>query len=253
MVKNISNLGDVAVYCDFGSEVNEKINANVIGFDKNSDIAILKIDTQLDLEPVSIGSSDNLRVGDEVLAIGNPYGIGISVTSGIISATGREYGNPYLNLIQTDAAINPGNSGGALINTEGNLIGINTKIYSKTGAYQGLGFAIPSEKIVQIASEIIKFGKVRKAWIGNFRVTSSQLLIDNKIYKSLKILEIEENKGIYNKGLRFDHHIVEVNGLQASWKNLTQSIKMASPGDFINIKYFDGKKLVTVDIEVKAR
>ena len=90
-----------------------EINANVIGFDKNSDIAILKIDTQLDLEPISIGSSDNLRVGDEVLAIGNPYGIGISVTSGIISATGREYGNPYLNLIQTDAAINPGNSGGA--------------------------------------------------------------------------------------------------------------------------------------------
>jgi S1-C subfamily serine protease len=230
-----------------------ELNANIIGFDKNSDIAILKIETQLDLEPISIGSSDNLRVGDEVLAIGNPYGIGISVTSGIISATGREYGNPYLNLIQTDAAINPGNSGGALINTKGNLIGINTKIYSKTGAYQGLGFAIPSEKIVQIASEIIKFGKVRKAWIGNFRVTSSQLLIDNKIYKSLKILEIEENKGIYNKGLRSDHHIIEVNGFQASWKNLTQSIKMASPGDFINIKYFDGKKLVNVDIEVKAR
>ena len=133
------------------------------------------------------------------------------------------------------------------------MIGINTKIYSKTGAYQGLGFAIPSEKIVQIASEIIKFGKVRKAWIGNFRVTSSQLLIDNSIYKSLKILEIEENKGIYEKGLRSDHHIVEVNGLQASWKNLTQSIKMASPGDFINIKYFDGEKLVAVDIEVKAR
>lgn len=230
-----------------------EINANVIGFDKNSDIAILKIDTILDLEPISIGSSDNLRVGDEVLAIGNPYGIGISVTSGIISATGREYGNPYLNLIQTDAAINPGNSGGALINTEGNLIGINTKIYSKTGAYQGLGFAIPSEKIVQIASEIIKFGKVRKAWIGNFRVTSSQLLIGNNMYKSLKVLEIEENEGIYQKGLRSDHHIVEVNGLQASWKNLTQSIKMASPGDFINIKYFDGKKLVAVDFEVKAR
>ena len=133
------------------------------------------------------------------------------------------------------------------------MIGINTKIYSKTGAYQGLGFAIPSEKIVQIASEIIKFGKVRKAWIGNFRVTSSQLLIGNNMYKSLKVLEIEENKGIYQKGLRSDHHIVEVNGLQASWKNLTQSIKMASPGDFINIKYFDGKKLVTVDIEVKAR
>lgn len=202
--------------------------ASIIGFDQNSDIAILKLESSSLLQPISIGSSENLQIGDEVLAIGNPYGIGISVSSGIISATGREYGNPYLNLIQTDAAINPGNSGGALINNKGNLIGINTKIFSKTGAYQGLGFAIPSEKVVQIASEIIKFGKVRKAWIGNFRVGSSQVKVGNNFIKSLKIIEIEPNKGVYEKGLRSDNHILKVNNMSATWKNLREALTMAS-------------------------
>ena len=96
-----------------------------------------------------------------MLAIGNPYGIGISVSNGIISATGRDYGNPYLQLIQTDAAINPGNSGGALINANGNLVGINSKIFSRTGAYQGIGFAIPSNLVVQIATQLIRFGELQ--------------------------------------------------------------------------------------------
>ena len=108
--------------------------ASIIGVDKNTDIAVLKIQSDEKLEPINFADSDNLKIGDRVLAIGNPYGIGISVSNGIISATGRDYGNPYLQLIQTDAAINPGNSGGALINENGNLIGINSKIFSKTGA-----------------------------------------------------------------------------------------------------------------------
>ena len=130
----------------------EEIDANLIGADVNADIAVLKINSNSVLKPINVSNSDDLKIGDKVLAIGNPYGIGISVSSGIISATGRDYGNPYLELIQTDAAINPGNSGGALINENGNLIGINTKIFSRTGAYQGLGFAIPSNNIVEIAS-----------------------------------------------------------------------------------------------------
>ena len=135
----------------------EEFDANLIGADVNADIAVLKINSDSLLKPINVSNSDDLKIGDKVLAIGNPYGIGISVSSGIISATGRDYGNPYLELIQTDAAINPGNSGGALINENGNLIGINTKIFSRTGAYQGLGFAIPSNNIVQIASEIIQY------------------------------------------------------------------------------------------------
>ena len=155
----------------------EEIDANLIGADENADIAVLKINSNSVLKPINVSNSDDLKIGDKVLAIGNPYGIGISVSSGIISATGRDYGNPYLELIQTDAAINPGNSGGALINENGNLIGINTKIFSRTGAYQGLGFAIPSNNIVQIASEIIQYGEIRSGWIGNFRVATLKLPI----------------------------------------------------------------------------
>ena len=144
--------------------------AKIIGIDKNADIAVIKISADEDLNPINIADSNSLKVGDRVLAIGNPYGIGISVSNGIISATGRDYGNPYLELIQTDAAINPGNSGGALINENGNLIGINSKIYSNTGAYQGIGFAIPSNVVVQIATQLIRFGEIKSLWIGNFRV-----------------------------------------------------------------------------------
>ena len=154
--------------------------ANIIGIDKNADIAVLKISADENLDPINIANSDNLKIGDKVLAIGNPYGIGISVSNGIVSATGRDYGNPYLQLIQTDAAINPGNSGGALINENGNLIGINSKIFSSTGAYQGIGFAIPSNLVVQIATQLIRFGEVKSLWIGNFRVSRVDLKINDK-------------------------------------------------------------------------
>ena len=110
----------------------QELDANFIGGDANADIAVLKIQSNEELKPINISDSNDLKIGDKVLAIGNPYGIGISVSSGIISATGRDYGNPYLELIQTDAAINPGNSGGALIEENGKLIGINTKIFSRT-------------------------------------------------------------------------------------------------------------------------
>ena len=169
----------------------QEYEANLIGGDRNADIAILKITATNALKPIKISDSNDLKIGDKVLAIGNPYGIGISVSSGIVSATGRDYGNPYLELIQTDAAINPGNSGGALINENGNLIGINTKIFSRTGAYQGLGFAIPSNIVVQIASELIKYGKIRSGWIGNFRVAPIRIILENKFVNGLRIVEID--------------------------------------------------------------
>ena len=162
-----------SVFVEFNDgEIKEAV---LIGADKYSDIAVLKINGFEGLNPIELAESSNIRIGDEVLAIGNPFGVGKTVTSGIISATGRDYGNPYLELLQTDAAINPGNSGGALLNEEGNLIGINSSIYSKTGTYSGIGFAIPSEKVIQVASELIKFGKVRNSWIGDFQVRQIRL------------------------------------------------------------------------------
>ena len=226
-------------------EISEGI---LVGQDNDSDIAVIKTDVNFPMVQVEIGNSSEVRVGDKVLAIGNPYNIGLSVTSGIISATGRDYGNPYLELIQTDAAINPGNSGGALINEEGYLIGINTKIYSKTGSYEGLGFAIPSEKVFQIASELIKFGKVRNAWIGNFRVKPIRL--ENNLM-ALEIIEIGSDGPLIAAGINQGDIIIRINDKPSTWNNLTQSLKLAFPGDIIDLEVLnDGvQKLLSIKTE----
>ncbi len=141
--------------------------AKVIGTDPETDLAVLKID--LDKLPVLvIGNSDAIQVGDQVLAIGNPFGVGQTVTSGIISALGRnQLGiNTFENFIQTDAAINPGNSGGALVDTQGHLLGINTAIYSRSGGSMGIGFAIPMSTARLVMDGLVKDGQVTRGWIG---------------------------------------------------------------------------------------
>jgi len=145
----------------------ETPSAKVVGTDPDTDLAVLKINYSK-LPAITIGRSDSLRVGDVVLAIGNPFGVGQTVTMGIVSATGRnQLGiNTFENFIQTDAAINPGNSGGALINANGKLVGINTAIFSRTGGSQGIGFAIPASLARDVMQEIIQFGRVRRGWLG---------------------------------------------------------------------------------------
>ena len=224
-----------------GQNINVKLNngknylASIIGIDKNTDIAVLKISSSEELKPINFANSDSLKVGDRVLAIGNPYGIGISVSNGIISATGRDYGNPYLQLIQTDAAINPGNSGGALINENGNLIGINSKIFSKTGAYQGIGFAIPSNLVVQIATQLIKYGNVKTLWIGNFRVARTRINTNGKVINGLKIIEMENAGPLHNKGVRANDIIIGINDENANWNNLISSLKFATLGENLKL------------------
>ncbi len=141
--------------------------ATVIGGDPESDLAVLKVGLD-QLTTLTIGDPSQAMVGDVVLAIGNPYGFGQSVSQGIISATGR-YGlklSTYENFIQTDAAINPGSSGGALVDARGNLLGINTAIYTRTGGYQGIGLATPSDLAIHIMSDLIQYGKVIRGWLG---------------------------------------------------------------------------------------
>jgi Do/DeqQ family serine protease len=141
--------------------------AKVIGTDPDSDLAVLKI--SLDKLPtIVLGNSDTIQVGDQVLAIGNPFGVGQTVTSGIVSALGRnQLGiNTFENFIQTDAAINPGNSGGALVDTNGNLLGINTAIYSRSGGSMGIGFAIPVSTAKLVLEGLVKDGQVTRGWIG---------------------------------------------------------------------------------------
>ena len=141
--------------------------ATLVGADKDTDLAVLRIKLD-DLPVLPLGSTENLRVGDVALAIGNPFGVGQTVTLGIVSATGRsQLGiNRYEDFIQTDAAINPGNSGGALINAWGELIGINTAIYSRSGGSQGIGFAIPVDLAANVMEQIIEQGHVERGWLG---------------------------------------------------------------------------------------
>jgi len=141
--------------------------AHVVGADPETDLAVLKIDAN-DLPAITFAQADSLNVGDWVLAVGNPFGVGQTVTAGIVSALGRTHLgiNTFENFIQTDAAINPGNSGGALVDAAGNLVGVNSAIYSRTGGSQGIGFAIPVSIARQVMEQIIKSGSVTRGWVG---------------------------------------------------------------------------------------
>ncbi len=145
-----------------------KYKARVVGSDPESDLAVLRIPADHKLPVIAFGSSDTLRVGDVVLAIGNPFGVGQTVTSGIVSALGRSHLgiNTFENFIQTDAAINPGNSGGALVDSNGNLVGINTAIYSQSGGSMGIGFAIPVSLARNVMEQIVRNGRVTRGWVG---------------------------------------------------------------------------------------
>lgn len=144
-----------------------KLSAKIVGTDPDTDLALIKVDAD-NLPAITFASSDKLSVGDVVLAIGNPFGVGQTVTQGIVSALGRTHLgiNIYENFIQTDAPINPGNSGGALIDTQGNLVGINSAIYSRSGGSMGIGFAIPTTLARQVTEQIIAQGNVTRGWIG---------------------------------------------------------------------------------------
>jgi serine protease DegQ len=144
-----------------------KLLAKVVGNDPETDLAVLRVNSE-SLPAIVFGDSERLRIGDPVLAIGNPFGVGQTVTSGIVSALGRSglHINTFENFIQTDAAINPGNSGGALVDAQGNLIGINTAIYSRSGGSMGIGFAIPASTAKMVLDQIVKSGAVTRGWIG---------------------------------------------------------------------------------------
>ncbi len=143
------------------------VRGRIVGSDPETDLAVIRI-SATGLTPITFGQSDQLRVGDVVLAIGDPFSVGQTVTMGIVSAVGREIGNanPFGSFIQTDAAINPGNSGGALVDTNGSLVGINTLIYSRSGGYQGIGFAIPVGLAKKVMEQIIETGSVTRGWFG---------------------------------------------------------------------------------------
>jgi len=210
--------------------------AKVVGADPKTDIAIIKIDAK-EIPIVPFGDSDKLQVGEFVLAIGNPFGLNNTVTMGIISAVGRaDVGvAEYEDFIQTDAAINPGNSGGPLVNIQGEIIGINTAIFSRTGGYQGIGFAVPSNMVVRIMDQLIKEGKVVRGWLG---VTIQELTPELAQKFGLKALEgalvsdVAKGSPAHKAGIIRGDVILEFNGKKvrdvSSLRNIVAQAKIGS-------------------------
>ncbi len=227
--------------------------ASLIGFDERSDLAVIKIAPSDSLTPIEVSNSSSVQIGDQVIAIGNAFGLGKTFTSGIISATGRDYGNPYLELIQTDAAMNPGNSGGALINHKGNLIGMNTKIFSKTGSYAGIGFALPANKMIEVASEIIQYGSVKRSWIGDFRVKEKRFLLNKKPTFGLEISELKNYGPLYNSGkIKPGAIILSINNKLPTWENLTDALKNSFPGDKIDFQILQNSNIKDYKVVTEA-
>lgn len=190
--------------------------AQLIGTDPDTDIAVLKIPAE-HLSAITVGQSDDIRVGDVALAMGNPFGVGQTVTMGIISAKGRnELGiNTFEDYIQTDAAINPGNSGGALINAHGELIGINTAIFSKSGGSQGIGFAIPTSLVKQVLAELIQHGRVIRGWLGIETHEMTAELAESAGAHNLEgvlIASIYRDSPAYNAGIRPGDVLLSIDG-----------------------------------------
>ncbi|MBL4712464.1 MAG: trypsin-like peptidase domain-containing protein [Gammaproteobacteria bacterium] len=210
--------------------------AELIGSDPDTDLAVLKINFE-NLPALTIADTDLLHVGDIVLAIGDPFAIGQTVTQGIISATGRTSvsQNTYENFIQTDAAINPGNSGGALINTDGDIIGINSNIFSSTGNFQGISFAIPIDLAQQVAQQIIQNGYVVSGWLGvEGQELTSQVLrsVDLDSLHGILITDVDKNGPGDRAGLKPGDIITRINQQRIlSTNDILNLIAAGKPGD----------------------
>jgi serine protease DegS len=213
--------------------------AQVVGTDPETDIAVLKIDLP-NLPSITLASSDDIEIGDVVLAIGNPFGVGQTVTMGIISATGRnQLGlTTFEDFIQTDAAINPGNSGGALINPHGDLIGINTAIFSGSGGSQGIGFAIPTMLAQNILEQILTHGRVIRGWLG---VEVQEFTVAEPFFQARKngvlITAVSQDGPAYLAGLKAGDILLTVDSIdvQSSLQVMNQ-ITMTAPGDSISLE-----------------
>jgi serine protease DegS len=214
--------------------------ATLVGTDPESDVAVLKI--KLDnLPTITFNLANQMRVGDVVLAIGNPFGVGQTVTMGIISATGRDQVgiNTYENFIQTDAAINPGNSGGALIDAYGNLVGINTAIFTKSGGSQGIGFAIPTSIARDIMKQLIETGRVSRGWLGVETQDITPQLAESFNLQNVTgiiIAGIQRNGPAAQAGLRPGDIILSVNGeASTDSKTVMNQIARITPGGKITL------------------
>lgn len=225
--------------------------AKLVGTDPGSDIAVIKIDAQ-SLPFIKIADSRKVKVGEWVVAVGNPFNLTSTVTAGIVSAKGRNLNIvnsafPIEAFIQTDAAINPGNSGGALVNTKGELIGINTAIYSKTGSYSGYGFAVPSDIVAKIVKDLIKYGEVQKAFIGVDVIDLNSELARKYEISNLNgvlVQAVTEGGAASKAGLEQGDVILKIDDISVDSKaNFDEEIAYRDPGASVRISFRRGGKL----------
>ncbi len=237
---------------------NKEYEAEIIGFDEVTDIAVLKIDSNIKLDYIFFGDSDSTLIGEWVLAVGNPYNLNSTVTAGIVSSKSRdlnEYDQKNQSFIQTDAAVNFGNSGGALVNIQGELIGINTLIQSMTGGYVGYSFAVPSNTVRKIFEDIIEYGDVQKGLLGVRGVAlkssySRQLNINET--EGFYIDEIEEGFGADSAGLTRGDIIKSVDGFKINrFSDLSGYLSSKRPGDKVEVNYVRDGKLKTAIVTLK--
>lgn len=235
--------------------------ATLIGSDPVTDLALLKIDAEK-LPIVRFGDSDKLQVGEWVLAVGNPFQLNSTVTAGIVSAKSRNLGMiapsnrmGIESFIQTDAAVNPGNSGGALVNTAGELVGINTAIYSETGNYAGYSFAIPTSIVSKVITDLKQYGTVQRAMLGvSIMEMNDQLAKEKKIElrKGVYVAEVSERSAALEAGLESGDVIVAINGVATPTVAILQEqIARYRPGDKVKIEYFRGKDKKEADATLK--
>jgi len=230
----------------------------VVGTDPDTDLAVVRI-SATGLTPITFGQSDHARVGDVVLAIGDPFSVGQTVTMGIISAVGREIqpANPFGSFIQTDAAINPGNSGGALVDVNGNLIGINTLIFSRSGGYQGIGFAIPVSLAKQVMEQIIETGAVTRGWFGVDVADISPELAESLGLKTTRgaiIGGIERGSPAEKGGMKLGDVIVAIDGRPvADSATALNAIAGVAPGKLVPVRVLRRNQDVALQVMVGKR
>ena len=232
--------------------------ARLIGSDPETDLAVLKIDLQ-NLPAITLGRSDQIQIGDVTLAIGNPFGVGQTVTMGIISATGRnQLGlNTYEDFIQTDAAINPGNSGGALVDANGNLIGINTAIFSKSGGSQGIGFAIPVKLAREVMKAIIERGQVIRGWLGiEVQALTPELAESFGLQGRAGILVAGVYRGgpAQKAGLQPGDLILSIgNEATVDGRSSMNQVARTAPGEKVEIAVLRGGEPISLTAEIGVR
>jgi serine protease Do len=248
-------------------EDKRKLKATLVGTDPSTDIALLKVDGD-NLPTVRYGNSDNIKVGEWVLAVGNPFNLNSTVTAGIISAKGRSVGivqdvdaqgfnRGIESFLQTDAVVNPGNSGGALVNLNGDLVGINTAIASRRGSFEGYSFAVPSSIVSKVVDDLLKHGEVQRAFLGvHMREVDASLAKEKKIknLSGVYIIDFSENSAAKAAGLEKGDIITQVNDVPVNTSaQLQEQVARYRPGDKIKVTYLRGDEVKTSTTVLRNR